>query len=211
MKIKAISDTHTDAHQLELGSGDILIHAGDACTKGNYTEGLNFLWWFVKQNYKYKVAVWGNHDQKLKSHAELISLARDMGIVVLSDDLVEIEGLKIYGVNKVFCDEAKDNPSYNPKLSVRAKAWENIPKNIDILVTHLPPKNILDTNLSDNPIGCSQLTKKIFEVSPKLHLFGHAHLHGGKVAEKNGTKFYNCAVKDEQYLTVRYRGIDIEF
>lgn len=54
-KIKIISDTHNEQHQITNTERDILIHCGDFGTKGNYTEAENFLYWFVKQPSKYKI------------------------------------------------------------------------------------------------------------------------------------------------------------
>jgi Icc-related predicted phosphoesterase len=74
-----------------------------------------------------------------------------------------------------------------------------IPKNIDILVTHCPPYNILDLGYSYNSTfkgicelcsrehdkedhwGSKVLKEEIFErIKPKIHLFGHAHESPGK-------------------------------
>ena len=206
MNITAISDTHNDHRSLELGSGDILIHAGDACIKGSYTEGLDFLWWFVKQPYKYKVLVPGNHDNKIKSHPELISLAHDMGIHVLRDDLVEIEGLRIYGVCKVYMDKTRCNVADK----YRFHSWKHIPENVDILVTHMPCHGILDANVNGVSIGCSELTKKVAEVKPKLHLFGHIHESAQQEVTIGATTYKNVAVKDRNYLTIYHEGYHFE-
>jgi len=199
--IKLISDTHNDAHELnskELDS-DILIHCGDFGTKGNFTEAVNFLHWFVKQPSKYKILVPGNHDSKIKSHVELLKLAYDLGIHILMDDYIEIYGLKIYGCCKVFKSENKNQLDQIK----RKKAWKNIPKNLDLLITHMPPKYILDMNQEGQNCGCTQLTEKIKEVKPKYHAFGHIHEDGGKTLKKYDTIFMNCAVKNRLYITVR--------
>lgn len=205
ISITCISDTHNDHGELHLASGDILIHAGDACTKGNYTEGLNFLYWFVKQPFKYKILVPGNHDRKLKSHPELLKLAHDLGIKLLMDDYVEIEGLKIYGNCRTFMDESRQ-----ADYDKRKEAWKNIPKDLDILITHIPPKGILDANREGIPIGCSELFKKVIEVRPMLHLFGHCHENRGKTVVKAGVEFKNVAVKNREYLTTHYKGYKIK-
>ena len=200
MEIKIISDTHNHHHELSNLECDILIHAGDACTKGNYSEGLAFLYWFVKQPAKYKVLVCGNHDSKLKTHEELIKLARDMGIHVLKDHALEINGIKLYGVCRTFWSEDREDIV---SVQERKQAWENIPKDLDILITHMPPKFILDMNQEGVHCGCSQLTEKVKEVTPTYHVFGHIHECGGKQVQAYGTTFINVAVKNRQYITVR--------
>ena len=225
MNVKIISDTHNEHStlgRLNDLSCDVLIHSGDATTKGNYTEGLSFLWWFVKQPAKYKILVPGNHDRKIKTHSELISLARDMGIIVLKDDLLELNGLRIYGACRTFGSHDKDNPvdSSMPepmqqyvlkrraeaaaqKKAERVEAWKNIPEGLDLLVTHMPPFNILDENLEGEPCGCIELRNKVLKVKPKIHVFGHIHEQGGKSLSNGDTKFYNCACMNRQYILVR--------
>ena len=51
-----------------------------------------------------------------------------------------------------------------------------IPNNIDILITHGPPKGILGTCSDGFDAGCSDLSYEIWNrVKPKVHLFGHIH------------------------------------
>lgn len=209
MIIKCISDTHNrhnefNSKELEC---DILIHAGDACTKGNYTEGYAFLMWYVKQPAKYKILVCGNHDRKLKIHNDLIKLAHDLGIIVLRDDLIEINGLKIYGNHTTFMSVDRYNQS---EIDSRVEVWKNIPKGLDILITHMPPYGILDTNPKGNHCGCPKLAEKVKEVEPKTHIFGHIHLHGHSVLYKDGTLYRNVASTNEQYLLI-HKPYEIEY
>ncbi len=62
MKIVAISDTHGLHNNLALGSGDILIHAGDVSNKGEKQEVKDFLGWCEKQDFVSKIFIAGNHD-----------------------------------------------------------------------------------------------------------------------------------------------------
>ena len=50
LKITLISDTHTRHNKLNhlLPGGDVLIHAGDVTSVGNFTETLDFIKWFDK-------------------------------------------------------------------------------------------------------------------------------------------------------------------
>lgn len=202
MKIKLISDTHNDHNELDSKSleCDMLIHCGDFGTKGNYNEAIGFLYWLVKQPAKYKVLVPGNHDRRIKSHAELIKLTHDLGIHMLMDDPLEINGIKMYGVSRTFWSETKAGIDGTMD---RISAWEDIPEGLDILITHMPPKYILDMNQEGEHCGCSKLAEKVKEVKPKHHVFGHIHEFGGKTQQVWGTTFINCAVKNRQYITVR--------
>lgn len=204
MLIKAISDTHNDHGQLDLGSGDILIHCGDACTKGNYSEAEAFLWWLTKQPFKYKIIVPGNHDKKLATHPDIQMLIHNLGIIYLHDTYVTIEGILIYG-NGYTTSTERDTGAYREQhpLSRRTAAWKNFKQKPDILITHNAPWGILDTNLEGQHIGDDILLKKVNEIRPKYHLFGHIHEHGGKTLSLWGTEFINVACKSREYLMVR--------
>lgn len=200
MLIKLISDTHNEHSMLTDLECDILVHSGDACIKGNYSEGYAFLMWYVKQPSKYKILVPGNHDHKLRTHPDLIKLAYDLGIHVLNNDFLEINGIKFYGVSKTFMSIDRYDATH---LEVRKKTWSNIPKDLDMLITHMPPHSILDTNREGIHCGCPELTKKVAEVKPRYHVFGHLHEQGHKSVTIDQTQYINVANKNREYIMVR--------
>ncbi|KAI4653701.1 hypothetical protein J4E93_001468 [Alternaria ventricosa] len=50
-----------------------------------------------------------------------------------------------------------------------------IPNDVDIVMTHGPPKYILDTTSDDQSAGCEHLRRAIARAQPRLHCFGHIH------------------------------------
>jgi len=200
MQVKIISDTHNEHGMITDLECDILVHCGDYGTKGNYTEARNFLSWMVKQPAKYKVLVPGNHDGKIKKSAELQMLAKEYGISILMNDSLEINGKKLWGGDFV---PWVRHGKYESSLAVRAGAWANMPMELDLLITHAPPKHILDQNQKFEPCGCDQLLEAVKIRDIKKHVFGHIHERGGQSIEAFGTTFYNCACLDESYLLVR--------
>ena len=61
-------------------------------------------------------------------------------------------------------------------LEERKEIWKTIPENIDILVTHSAPYNILDTDFTGKHYGCEVLADEVLNrIKPKYHLFGHIH------------------------------------
>ena len=68
------------------------------------------------------------------------------------------------------------------------KVWNKNPADIDILITHGPPKGILDSGM-----GCEELLLQINRVRPKIHCFGHVHGQSGSELV-NGTRFINAAM-----------------
>ena len=62
MKFLAISDTHCRHHNIRLPKADVLLHAGDISYRGKKEESIDFLEWFAKQDFQYKIFIAGNHD-----------------------------------------------------------------------------------------------------------------------------------------------------
>lgn len=52
---------------------------------------------------------------------------------------------------------------------------ENLVDNNTILITHGPPKNILDKTFSGENVGSKSLFDFVDKMKPKFHLFGHIH------------------------------------
>jgi Icc-related predicted phosphoesterase len=88
-----------------------------------------------------------------------------------------------------------------PKNGIElAGKWEAIPDNTDILITHGPAFETLDT-VTGRPwdgLGCELLAKRIERFRPKIHVCGHIH-SGYGYEFKDGTHFFNASVLDEAY------------
>ncbi|KAK0740864.1 Metallo-dependent phosphatase-like protein [Schizothecium vesticola] len=51
----------------------------------------------------------------------------------------------------------------------------NIIPTVDIVITHGPPKGVLDVTASKRRGGCEQLFAAVAKAKPRLHCFGHIH------------------------------------
>ncbi|TQN65983.1 putative rhamnogalacturonate lyase C, partial [Colletotrichum shisoi] len=51
----------------------------------------------------------------------------------------------------------------------------NIEEGTDVVVTHGPPRGILDISEGGKRIGCPQLFRAVARSQPKIHCFGHVH------------------------------------
>lgn len=107
----------------------------------------------------------------------------------------------------------EDEQVYDPRQGSRGGTktvpfikphWDIIPPDTDILVTHGPPRGILDElqYVDGTPkgefVGCPHLLDRIKEIKPDIHIFGHIHCgHGQKHVD--GTSFYNASICDEMY------------
>ncbi|PRY98282.1 metallophosphatase domain-containing protein [Marinilabilia salmonicolor] len=188
MDITVIGDTHGCHRQLDLKPGEMLIHTGDVSAYGLEHEFLDFMDWMESQPFIHKVFVGGNHDLYLQNNKELARSLIPDGVIYLENETVKIKGLKIYGTPaSLFQGGMAFNYHAGQEIE---KEWEKIPGNTDILITHMPPRGILD-----NEAGCPQLLEKVDSIRPKLHLFGHIHEGYGKY-EGVGTIFCNAAVSN---------------
>ena len=232
INIGFISDTHTK-HNIwldTLKSGqwgydlenkwkdlDLLIFAGDCSSRGYKHEVQDFLKWFSDQPATYKVMVSGNHDflfedivnfdyekphHKNKRPPELSELIPD-NVIYLNDSSVEILGLKIWGspIQPWFY-----NWAFNRKRGEDIKKhWDSIPNDTDILITHGPPRGMLDRispkferHNEDPNVGCDDLLDAIKRVKPIINVFGHIHEgYGNKISD--GVHYFNASCLNDNY------------
>lgn len=208
MKITFISDTHTQHKKIELPGGDILIFSGDFMGSGyRVYEVQSFLNWFSEQPYKYKIFIAGNHDRYCENNPELFKALVDdyvdKNVIYLKDDLIGVEGLKIYGTpwQPYFCNWAFNIADSDRLISL----YQNIPEDLDILITHCPPYHTLDKSHDyrngEEPLGSKELETVLFQMGthrPKIHCFGHIHGDGGNTLT-DGVCYINASVCDENY------------
>jgi Icc-related predicted phosphoesterase len=178
---------------------DMIIHSGDLSMRGTEFEIDKFLKWYSSLPYKYKILICGNHDflfEKQRTIAQEL-LARYPNITYLESSEVVIEGIKIYGEPRQpwFHDWA-----FNVERGEKIKRyWDAIPDDTDILVTHGPPKGILDMTMRGDQVGCEDLLQRIWELKNlRLCQFGHIHEDAGYEFISN-VHFVNASVLNLRY------------
>jgi Icc-related predicted phosphoesterase len=82
-----------------------------------------------------------------------------------------------------------------------AKQWGTIPPDTDVLITHGPPYGILDQVASERPVGDRDLLKRIGEIKPRAHVFGHIHEGYGSCI-KESVRYVNASSLNEHYQPV---------
>ena len=170
---------------------DILVHSGDFTMAGGDMEALDFIEWLCDLPYKHKFFIAGNHDDCMLD-ATLEGLPND--VHYLSDSGITIDGISFYGAPMFVTFEGEDLKEM--------EHYEQIPDNIDILITHRPPLGILDSIDDKLHYGSSLLLDKVSKIKPKMHLFGHVHDVYGTMDWK-GITFSNGGVTDRRY-DIRY-------
>lgn len=202
-KIVFISDTHNKHNYLTskgmgniLGSGDILVHAGDCTSMGKSHEITNFLNWFGMTDFTHKIFIAGNHDFGFELNHDISEEFKEKGIHYLFDSGVEIDGIKFYG--SPWQPEFYDWAFNLPRGEKLAEKWAKIPGDTDILMTHGPAHGMLDWTMTGQRVGCEDLFYRIMKVQPKIHVCGHIHCAYGQKSF-HGVEFLNASVLDERY------------
>lgn len=175
INIFAFSDTHGRHRELRVPKNvDIVICAGDAVEDnlaGNEYD--DFIEWFTQLPCKWKIFIPGNHELsfELGQADGIIHRMTDKGITVLEDAIEDCDGVVIGSIG------------HNVMI-----AQEDIPTELDILVTHYPPYGILDEGM-----GCTEILNFVLHSQPKYHLFGHIHSTGGQKHIFGNTTCVNIA------------------
>jgi Icc-related predicted phosphoesterase len=182
MKIWHISDTHTYHGLLNIPKDvDMVIHSGDCSnpqeTVKSHSEILNFINWFNMLPIKHKVFVAGNHDVAIERKWITRDHFIEKDIVYLENESITIDGINIWG--SPYTPSFGSGWAFNKKREKLHDVWASIPDDTDIVVTHGPPKGILDLSYNRSReleyCGCSALKKRMLALQPKLFLFGHIH------------------------------------
>lgn len=196
MEITVLSDSHNDHHKIVIEPTDLLIHCGDAGTKGTFTEAISFINWLTQQPARYKIFVPGNHDKVFRKNHRILRYASERGIIVLDNcAMAKIEGYLIQGSG--FTPKWREG-----KLKTDTYVCNEATRYLtdcDILITHCPPYGILDTNTRGEHCGWFSLETKLLSLNFTYHFFGHIHEHRGKSAYIRSGSHFNTAVKNPQY------------
>jgi Icc-related predicted phosphoesterase len=188
MKIWHISDTHTYHDLLKVPNGiDIVIHSGDCSNPrdpyNNEPEVREFIHWYKSLPIKYKIYVAGNHDTSIEKGLVTKKDFEGYNIIYLENDYVTIEGIKIFGSPYT---PNFGNWSFMRDRNKLDRFWHSaIHNDTNIVVTHGPPKGILDKSENREGLmeccGDKSLLNRVLDIQPVYHLFGHIHNCNGIV------------------------------
>lgn len=201
LKLICISDTHGDHAEVQVPEGDVLLHAGDITAHGSKADYSDFLAWFAAKPHKHKVFIAGNHDNFLEEQPDTaLQMATDAGVHYLNDSGIEIDGVHFWGcpiTPRFFTWAFMRDPGSDIE-----KHWNLIPEGTDVLVTHGPPFGILDevhrAPEETEQTGCKSLLKRIVNIKPQYHIFGHIHECYGRASYKQ-VEFANVSTMNRFY------------
>jgi len=215
-----ISDTHS--HTFRVPPGDVLLHSGDLTGRGRTKDLQKTMEWLYQLPHQVKVIIAGNHDFVLHPEyfdkdpikkEELLddfnaaedmmtgSQAKEARIMYLRDRSAEFqakEGGKTWSVYGSPWSPWFGGWAFNYLPEDAEAIASRIPKT-DILLTHGPPKDILDMTFRHGEhAGCPKLWERLRTIQPRLHVFGHIHEARGALIhswknESDTTLFVNPA------------------
>lgn len=194
---------------MPLPDADAIIHAGDFCQYGSFSDCARFFGWFGNLPYKHKICISGNHDLWMEraSQSELEMIIPE-SVRYLNDSGTSIDGINFWGspVQPRFYNWAFNRDRGE---DIR-RHWDQIPNGTHVLITHGPAYGYCD-NVSEitaywsgpriENVGCADLKAAIDNVQPHAHIFGHIHSGYGMECNQS-TVFLNCCICNAQYLAV---------
>ena len=200
----------------EIPEGDILIHAGDGTHRGRESEMIQFHHELIKhkrdsrykKGFKEIIIVPGNHDWAWqRERPKYMAMYHDIQVLINDEfhyyDEESNKVIKFWGSPVT---PPSGHWAFMESDRSRKELWEYIPEDTDVVITHGPPKYILDEvpkwNGEIENTGCPSLHNRMLEVKPKYHVFGHIHEGYGQFINKDGTTFVNPSIMDERYEPV---------
>ena len=209
MRIVALSDTHGFHKKLTVPDGDLLICAGDFSMKAQQKHVVDFAQWFKGQPHKHKIIVPGNHDMYCET-AHGWTRQEFFPAIYLNHEECYVGGYKVFGspYSSSIYEPSPWAFDYDPKGLLSEHLWKQIPENLDILITHGPPKGICDRvampKMGEDPhVGDVNLLYYVKQRLPRIHIVGHIHEgYGQYISDCWTTRFYNVCVCDVHYKPV---------
>ena len=210
--IYGMSDLHGHV-DFPLPACDLLLIAGDVGPDSYQRqwfrkEPLRFAHWWQErflpwlevqseggQRIRNIVLTWGNHDWTKDFPPGTLTLPPYLRIVV--DELIEVEGLKIWG--SPWCNPFMNWSWMKAPKQLRAY-YEAIPTGTDIILTNQPPQGKAG-NLFNESLGSHELMVEMVRIQPKAVVCGHIHYAHGQYVQ-SGALVYNVALVDESYTMI---------
>jgi Icc-related predicted phosphoesterase len=205
MRLVATADTHFPVDPELIPDGDVFVLAGDFMYSGYIGEWYPRLDAIAALPHEHKIVVCGNHDIHVQNYAgPALAEMRKAGIRVLgfpskmSPKMDLPNGMTMGG--SPFVHNLPGWAFNNDETAVWA--YLDDMGRVDILVSHSPPRGLLDRGTGHGGhFGMAALRKYINRFQPDMFICGHVHEGYGTVKEGR-TLVANVAHCDLDYKTV---------
>lgn len=197
MRLLVFSDLHLSEqysqHIVEMSEeADVVIGAGDYCSlRRNLDKVINWLNVIVKPT----ILVPGNSE----SYEELEEACQGWTSAhVLHGNGMELDGISFFGIGGGIPITPFGSWSYDFSEEEAENLGADCPDHA-VLISHSPPKGVLDRSSIGLHLG-SKTIRKIIEIkSPRLVVCGHIHESGGKTEHIGHTTVINAGPKGMMY------------
>ncbi|KAH7020064.1 Metallo-dependent phosphatase-like protein [Ilyonectria destructans] len=175
-----------------LPEADVVLHCGDLTKRSKVSEFKDTFDMLRAIRAPLKLVIAGNHDLVLDEpywyrewNGPKKTVDKVQGIVkAAEDDGVQYltEGVHHFALDNGALLKVFASP-YTPIYGGWAFQYQNshdfnIPSDVDVAMTHGPPRGILDLAGmpgSSTKAGCPDLLEAVYRAKPKIHCFGHIH------------------------------------
>lgn len=206
MRVVATSDLHGHLDRLRIEPCDLLVIAGDAGPAGwGMSRATQRRWfdndfpdWIASEACPAERVVWiaGNHDEVIEvgGPGDRLSACsdylQDSALALTTEEHGE---LVLWGTPWVSGDLPREM-AFVVDESVRERAFAKIPLEADIVIAHSPPAGYGDFSINSGVhIGSPALWSRLFEVKPRLVVFGHCHEGYGRWTAPWGGELINAS------------------
>jgi Icc-related predicted phosphoesterase len=193
VKLLVFSDIHADfraASNLVKRSADVdvVVGAGDYCMP---RQGLGEMINALMKIEKPTVLVSGNceNTDELKSTCRVWQNAH-----VLHGEQVTIDGMSFYGIGGGIPITPFGSWSYDFSENEASQLLKDCPSG-GVLISHSPPKGILDISSDGRSLGSTALRDAIIVKNPLLVICGHIHASAGQIDRFEETTIINAGPK----------------
>ncbi|CAH0058890.1 unnamed protein product [Clonostachys solani] len=198
-----LSDTHACDVTAPKHYADVALHCGDLTQRSKLSEFRKSLALLQSINSPLKLVIPGNHDftldetlfrgREFKTRRLLSTKESEMEYGRTGDAIALMEEVREAGI--FYLKEGTHQFKLGNGASLKLFASPYIPsllewgfryepseghkyeieEGTDLVMTHCPPKGILDANYQGDEVGCRHLFEAVARIRPRLHCFGHSH------------------------------------
>ncbi|EEP78121.1 predicted protein [Uncinocarpus reesii 1704] len=199
-----ISDTHGETLTPRISvKADVAIHCGDLTQESKISEFRTTIQLLKDLDAGLKLVIAGNHDFTLDTpvfkekivesclQSEMHTVIKEYGEFEEARQLLD----KAAETGIIFLEEGSHHFTLanGASLTVYASPWVPsasnwgfsfhperghnffIDEGVDVVITHGPPKGILDYTEARQRADCSKLFEAVARARPRMHCFGHIH------------------------------------
>jgi Icc-related predicted phosphoesterase len=193
LKLLLFSDLHSDfrtaAKLVELSAeADVVVGAGDFC---NVRRGLEDIIQALAQIKKPTVLVPGNAENDMELHQACRLWQKSY---VLHGNQATIGGIQFFGIGGGIPVTPFGSWSFDLTENQAVKLLQSCPPG-GVLVSHSPPKGVLDLSSDGRSLGSRAVKEAIKAKKPQLVVCGHIHGSAGQVEHLAETTVINAGPK----------------